>query len=226
MQINVKTNIKQVSRGLSRTQRKQIPFATSRALNDTAWQLTQKGGGNSVLGKKAADTFKKKSGAPGATMHTRRGFKYTKSNKQNLTAYVFWDDARGHYMSFQVYGGTRHPNKRYLRVPTKKSNALLNAFGNFREDRVTKILQDKQKYFEGKPKGFPNAGAGIWERYGRQTKRGSGQRIRMVASYEDKAQYKPLYPFAETVRGYVFGQENAFARNFRKRLKDALRTAR
>ena len=36
MRIDIRTNIKEVTKGLSRTQKKQIPFAAMLALNDTA----------------------------------------------------------------------------------------------------------------------------------------------------------------------------------------------
>ena len=221
MQINVSSDIARTVRFLDDTYKKQVPFATSQALNDVAFELTQKRGSNSVLGKATNKTFRKKSGSPGATTHTRRGFKYSKSSKRNLTAYVFWDESRGDFMKFQIAGGTRYPTRRKLMIPTNNSAKLLDAFGNFRKDRVTQILEDKKKYFSGKPKGKPSAGAGIWERYGRKTKKGSGQRIRMVAAYEGNAKYTPLFPFARTVKGHVFGRDGAFTRQFRIRLAQA-----
>ena len=43
IQINVSSNIRDVARGLSSIQRKQIPFAASRALNDVAFEAGPKG---------------------------------------------------------------------------------------------------------------------------------------------------------------------------------------
>ena len=221
MQLNVSSDIARTVRFLDDSFKKQVPFATSRALNDVAFELTQKRGSNSVLGKATNKTFRKKSGSSGATTHTRRGFKFHKSSKRNLTAWVFWDESRGDYMKLQVAGGTRFPKRRKLMIPTKNSKSLIDAFGNFRKDRVSEVLQDKKKFFSGKPKGQPNAGAGIWERYGRTKKHPSGRRIRMVAAYEGSARYTPLFPFAKTVEGYVFGRSNAFTKRFRIRLAQA-----
>ena len=42
MQINVKSNIKEITKFTTTVQKKQIPFATSRALNDTAFNIARK----------------------------------------------------------------------------------------------------------------------------------------------------------------------------------------
>ena len=221
MQINVSSDIARTVRFLDDTYKKQVPFATSRALNDVAFALTQKRGNNSVLGKATNRSFRKKSGSAGATTHTRRGFKFTKSSKRNLTAWVWWDESRGDYMKFQVEGGTRFPSRRKLMIPTKNTKGLTDAFGNFKQDRVTQALENKQKFFSGKPKGIPSAKAGIWERYGRTKKKPSGRKIRMVAAYADAGRYTPLFPFERTVKGYVFGRQGAFTKQFRIRLAQA-----
>ena len=223
MQLNVSSDIAKTVRFLDDSFKKQVPFATSRALNDVAGELTKKRGKNSVLGKATNRTFRKKSGSVGATNHTRTGFKFQNSSKRNLTAWVFWDEARGDFMKLQVAGGTRFPKRRKLMISTKNSKGLIDQFGNFKQDRVTEALENKQKFFSGKPKGFPSAKAGIWERYGRSKKKPSGRKIRMVAAYADSGRYTPLFPFAKTVEGYVFGRSNAFTKRFRIRLAEAQR---
>ena len=221
MQINVSSDIARTVRFLDDTYKKQVPFATSRALNIVAFDLAKKRGSNSVLGKATNKSFRKKSGSTGATKHTRTGFKYTKSSKRNLTAYVYWDESRGDYMKLQVTGGTRLPTRRKLMIPTKNSKGLTDQFGNFKKDRVSEVLENKKKYFSGKPKGIPSAKAGIWQRYGITKKKPSGQRIRMVAAYTSSGSYRPLFPFQSTVEGYVFGRKNAFNKQFRIELEKA-----
>ena len=62
MKIDVKTNIKEVTKDLSRTQKKQIPFATANAINATLFQLRKE------MGKQT----KKKLDNP--TPFTQKGF--------------------------------------------------------------------------------------------------------------------------------------------------------
>ena len=48
MRVNIKSNIKEVTKGLSSMQKKQIPFATMLALNDTAPFMLTSGSGPSA----------------------------------------------------------------------------------------------------------------------------------------------------------------------------------
>lgn len=217
MQINVSSNIKEVTRGLNAVQRKQIPFAASLALNDVAFEAGPKG---KVLAEKADKTFK-----GGATRFTQRGFKVKKATKRDLTAEVFVDKNQAQYLRFQIYGGTRFPLHKALMISTDKTR--LNRFGNITPATYKQLINNKTKYFKGVPKGKSGQNyEGIWERYGRSKRYPGGQRIRMVARYVDKAQYRPLFPFAETTQGVVFSQQSGIAVRFRKRLAQALRTAR
>lgn len=227
MQIDIRSNVKEATRNLTRLQRKQIPFTTSRTLNDMARKLakpSKKGVG--VIGKATNRVFKKKSGRSGATEFTRKNWFYKKSNKQNLTAEVFWDESNADFMKFQVRGGTRYPRKRAIQVSTRHSKSLLNPFGNIKREAVSAILDDRAKYFKGVPKGRGEDAAGIWERYGRSKRFPAGKKIRMVVAYEGNAQYRPLFPFVKVAEGFVFSREDGFAKLFRKNLEHALRTAK
>jgi hypothetical protein len=217
MNINVSANVREVTRSLNAIQKKQIPFAMAGALNDVAFKAGPKG---RVLGKQADKTF-----AGGAPPFTQRGFKVNKATKQNLTAEVFVDKLQEKYMRFQIKGGTRFPERKSMLISTDKTR--LNRFGNITPATYAKLINDKTKYFKGVPKG--SAGQqyeGIWERVGRSKRKPGGQRIRMVARYIDKAQYRPLFPFAQTTAGVVFGQQGGITDRFRARLKQALRTAK
>tara|TARA_R100000278_G_scaffold115312_1_gene94137 strand:- start:27 stop:689 length:663 start_codon:yes stop_codon:yes gene_type:complete len=217
MEINVSSNIREVTRSLNAVQRQQIPFAAMLALNDVAFDAGPKG---KVLAKKADETFR-----GGATRFTQRGFKVRKATKRNLTAEVFIDDQQGQYMRFQVRGGTRLPPGRSLLISTDKTQ--LNKFGNITPATYRRLINDRTKFFKGVPKGKTGQNyEGIWERYGRSRRHPGGQRIRMVARYIDKAQYRPLFPFGETVEGVVFSQQKGYAKRFRNRLLQALRTAK
>lgn len=219
MKISVKHDIKEATKNLSKIEKKQIPFATSKTLNQLAFELVKKRG-TGVVGKETTNVFKKKSGT-GATKFTQKNFFYKKSTKRDLTAEVFWDETNADFMKFMVAGGTRFPTKRALRVATKHSKRYLDAFGNFKKGAIDEMLLDKAKFFKGVPKGSRGRDEGIWERYGRQTKKG-GQKIRMVVAFEKDATYKPLFPFGSFVSTYVFSRDDGFAKKFRKNLQAAI----
>lgn len=223
MKIDLRNNIKEVTKDLTKTQKKQIPFATSQTLNQLAFELAKKKG-TGVLGKATAKKFDKKSGK-GSTKFTQKNFFFDKSSKRSLTATVFWDDSRADYMKFQVYGGTRFPNKRAIRVSTRHSNRYLDAFGNFKKGAIDEMMQDKSKFFSGSPKGAKKYSEGIWERYGRKTKKG-GQKIRMVAAYEKDVKYKPLFPFGKIADTYIFSPKHGFQQKFLKNLSKAIANAK
>ena len=217
MNINVSSNINQVTRHLNDIQRKQIPFALAGALNDVAFKAGPKG---RVLGKEADKTFK-----GGAPAFTQRAFKVNKANKKNLTAEVFVDKVQQRYLRFQIKGGIRFPDRSSLLISTDKTR--LNKYGNITPATYARLINDKTKHFKGVPKGMSGKQyEGIWERYGRSSRKPGGQKIRMVARYIDKAQYRPLFPFAETTQGVVFGQQGGITERFRKRLAYALKTAK
>lgn len=211
MQISIKADIDRLTRNLNDVQRRQIPFATSRALNDVVKTIAMKS-----LRQKAQEVFE-----GGATSFTKTGFRYEKSNKQNLMAKVFIDGARADFLRFQIAGGTRFPKNRALMIPTKHTK--LTKLGNIKRSEYAKIINDRAKYFSGIPKGLQGDHlAGIWERYGRQNKARTGQKIRMVAKYRSRGQYQPKFPYADTVAGVVFGRKDGVAERFQKRLAAAL----
>jgi hypothetical protein len=228
LKIDIRADIKSATKGLSRVQKKQIPFATSQTLNQLAKELTKgKGGrGIGIIGKATTKTFRKKSGSTGSTKFTQRNFFFDKSTKRELTAYVFWDERNADYMKFQVAGGTRFPKQKSVLVPTSHSRKYLDAYGNFKPGVLDEWFGGTNpKYFKGVPKGAKRQSEGIWERYGRRTKKG-GQKIRMVAAFKGNAQYQPLFPFGKITKDYVFSQDNGFARKFRSNLDKALKKAK
>ena len=211
MQISVKSNVKEIAKTLSRKYRKQIPFAASQALNNVVKSAAEES--NLQTGK----VFK-----GGAVAHTKRAFKYKRSHKTRLFSEVFVGPQQD-YMAYQIEGGTRFPEGRAVRVPTH--NTKLNTYGNSTRANQKAMINNKAKYFTGIPKGMPDAGAGIWERYGRKTKKG-GQRIRMVSAFQPKATYRPKFPFEKIVEGVVADPVKGFDTRFRKHLDAAVRTAR
>jgi hypothetical protein len=211
MQISVKSNVTEIAKTLDRKYKKQIPFAASRALNDVAFAA-----------RKEANLETNKVFKGGAVAFTRRAFRYKKSHKTRLSSEVFVGPDHD-YMAYQIEGGTRFPDSKFVRVNT--THTKLNKYGNVTRARMQQMITNKAKYFTGTPKGMPDAGDGIWERYGRKTKSG-GQRIRMVASFQEKASYRPKFPFEKIVQGVVADPVLGFSARFASRIAAASRTAK
>lgn len=204
MQIVVKDNIAEITKNLDRKYRKQVPFATSQALNDVAKR------GYEESNKQTANVF-----AGGATRWTKNSFRYRRSNRRDLMSEVYLRDDHA-YMEYQIEGGTRYPKRKAIMTPTRK--ARLNKYGNFTRGKVQQMINNKDKYFHGVPEGR-NGSEGIWERYGRG-------KIRKVASYVEKADYSPKFPFGKIVSGVVGSRRSGFTARFSYRLREAIRTAR
>ena len=219
MNVNIETNIKEVTKHLNVIQKKQIPFAASMAMNKVMFGLQK-------AEKKAVDRE-----FDGATNFTKTGFIVVKADKRNLTAELYINNAQGKerasYMQHEIDGGTRHPKRKAIAIPREKNfTGKTTQAGNFRKGAIDKFKNDKAKYFFGKPKGRPSASEGIWERYGRSgTGTTSGARIRQVALFTKYAKYKPLFPFYELGNKVIMGR-GGFKKHFEKAMQYALRTAK
>ena len=220
MQISVKTDVKELTKSLNRIQRKQIPFATSKALNTVAFDVR----------KMLQDGLDIHMDRP--TPYTKRGVQVEKSTKINLVAEVGFrsktfgkgkgSTTQASYMKRQIEGGTRKARSKAIPVPVPK-NLKTNKYGSIVRGKIQKLLADKDKYFSGVPKGISDA-PGIWQRMPANSKRKKpGGKIRMVIAWEPKTQYSKRFPFKRIV-------ETTVRTNFRKRfdyeLREALKTAR
>jgi len=216
MRIDIRDNIKEVTKGLSSMQKKQIPFATMLALNDTAFAL------HKTYKKQTLQKF------DSPTTFTQKGFRVEKAKKTNLVAVVYVEKTREDYMKLQVDGGIRTPKNSAIVIANSKNSNDVGKYpsGNIKKGAYNKIKRNKDKYFFGKPKG--NQGSeGIWERYGRESSETSaGQKIRQVAKLTKMGRYKALYPFEAIGNGVAFSRKNGFDSNFAKRLRRALDTAK
>ena len=102
--MGIKLSIDQDLKGFERftkNYRKQLPFATSLALNDTGFDMRQ------AFNKGTLSVFHK------PTTFTQKAFLTTKSKKTNLIVHVFAKDKEGsdaaRYLRFGVQGGARPP---------------------------------------------------------------------------------------------------------------------
>ncbi len=196
MQINVKSDLKALSKHLDRIQKKQIPFATAKALTQTAKDAQ-------AAAKRAAVA---KLDRP--TPFTLRGFAIERATKRNLRARVFIKSVQAKYLKWQIEGGVKSGGRRGLRVP---ANIRVNKYGNIPRGRVLKLLA-QANVFRGEVDGV----MGIWQRYKRKAPK-------LLIALEPRIRYGIKFPFGRIVQGSA---RRRLVINFKKALADALRTAR
>ena len=202
--LSVHSNTKQLTAHLNRIQRKQIPFATAKALTQTAKDVRE-----SL--KKALPRFLDR-----PTKGITKSVQVEKATKYNVTARVgfaglgfgktAWKESPAKIMRRHIKGGTRYPNKTAIAVPVKQRT---NKYGNLPRNKISTLLANTTKYFSGTPKGISNAGI-----YERQKKK-----LKMLIAWEPKATYQGgRFPFKSIVKLSV-------AKNYRKRFEKALQNA-
>ncbi len=211
IQIKVKADTKQVKRFLSNVQKKQIPFATARAITQTL-QVAKK----DVIRQLDKDIDR-------PTPFTRRAFRVDGAKKQTLTGRLFALPKQNEYLKFQIFGGVRRPKGIALALrPAKPSpkGIRLNRFGN-----IPPAQQARAQLAKGAFSATINGVAGIWKAP-TKTKSGKlrkGSRMQLLLAYEKQAVYRPRYRFFE--RGQNSIRVN-WPRIFNKSFRDALRSAR
>ena len=151
--------------------KKQLPFASSVALNSTGFDIRQ------ALNKGTQGAFDK------PTKFTQKAFLTTKSKKTNLVVHVFAKDKEGgdaaRYIRFGVQGGARPPKgfeKYFEGLPNDRSLGMniyfmptremkRDSFGNISRANLKKVSASviAGTSFIGTPKGG-NRPAGIYER--------------------------------------------------------------
>jgi hypothetical protein len=204
VQLNVKADIKRITRDLDAKQRKQIPFAAKNAINKTLFDVQRE------LKRQSP----KKIDRP--TPFTLRGFRVEKAkSKRDLHGRVIFNRE---YADILVNGGTQRPTggRRTLATPTKFKKK--NRYGNLSKTIINRIKADDSRFFFGVPKGRSgNSYNGVWERTN------SNKRIRQVARFEQSRHRPKTFPFYKIAEGKAKG---VFTRHFVEQLSRALRTAR
>lgn len=203
----------------------QLPFATSQALNRTAYQLQQH------LNYETNRYFDR------PTAFTKRAFRFSKSTKSNLEIVVGAAPLQGRYLRFGVKGGDR-PSKGFERKflsgaysPGIPADAQLaptryapkNASGNVSLSTIKRIQSElgsgRGGVFYGVPRGGGrNAGKppGLY-------RRSREQLFPYFIAQAGRASYQPRFPILQL--GTTKAQQ-VFGGYLRSSLAEALRTAR
>jgi len=243
IEISVQADIKAATRWLDDVQRKQIPFATSVALNKTASDVQ-----NALVSEMRVFDRPKPV--------TKRGVYVVKSTKTKLTAVIGLKSRSSGAAPVAEYlapniAGTRRMDKRsetLLKqagvIPHGKQtrpgpDARLDQYGNMSRGQIVQIISYFRAFggIKSSGRGRPyetqsemlNAPAkrkrtgvslfvtpiGIWERKGRNTK--------LIVTFTEPQAYSKKYDFDRVARTAA---ERQFDANFRQALGNALATAR
>ena len=207
MSLSVQSDVKQLSKKIASQYRRQIPYVTSRALNNTAFSCR----------KVVQAALPKYIDRP--TPYTMRSVQVKKSDKKNLNAYIgFASKTFGklpgnasippaEYMARLTKGGTRKARSKYIAIPS--SPRQLNKFGGLKRGAVSRLLSNKKKYFLGRPNAHEHWGFGVWARVG---KKGRGN-IQKVIKFAKETQYDKQFPFNHIVMKEI---KKVFQREFKK----------
>lgn len=167
----VKKSIKQLSRRLRDLARTQIPFALSKMLNDTAFDVR-----HDTVNRVYPNAFQ---------VRNRRfagsAFRVKRATKRMLEAHVF-DRFNKDWLARQVTGGTKTARARYLTVPVAAS----------RSARGTRDPRTYSKSFIGKTRDGRKA---IFQRFGR-----GGKNVRMLFALKPSVTINREFRFVEEGR--------------------------
>jgi len=200
MEITVRHEFREAARWLNGIQRKQLPFATSLALNKTAGRVRD---GLMTAMLREIDR---------PTDFTLNAFKIKNSNKRNLTAWIFAKPIQEKYLSLLVYGGT--DGKKHI-VPGVK--AKLNAHGNLPRNK-SRGSTNKKKFFKGTPKGGGPSGL-----YQRMPANPNSKKIRLIGHFPKSRTYRKLFRYERSVNTSF---DRWFSYEWNKAFDRAMLTAR
>lgn len=193
----IKSNIDEVLKHLKGLE-KQIPYAMSVALNNTAFDIKDD----------LVDGLALHLDRP--TPFTERGFEVKKASKTNLKATIQAREIQSGYLRWAIEGGRRRPNRKAIPVPYQE-NLRLNKYGNMPRRKIQTLLA-RDDTFSGSINGVP----GIYQRM-------KSGRVKLLIAYERSAQYEKRFPFRSiALKGFKARMEM----NARKAVLHTIRTAR
>jgi len=200
--ISVEFNIKEVTDYLTDLEKKQVPFATSRAINDVLFEARKE---EMVQIPNFIDR---------PNPFTKRAFKVEKSHKKQkvingslIIKPIQWD-----YLQHQVKGGVRR--ERMITVPVEQK---VNKYGNIPGlKRKKPIWRRGQGVTRGTFVGTLKGTYGVWGRVGRD-------KLRLLVAFINEARYKKILPFKEIAKKVV---DKRFDDLFDKHIIRAIKTAK
>lgn len=211
VKIDFSSNIKTFSKRLPDALKKQVPFATSLALNETARLVAKSQRSQASKYFDRPTPFLLNGIVRGNSWAGIRSDKRVKRFTATLIPGFIGGRGFGQagkrvnqVLLRQTEGGKRTPDKRAIVVPTRK--ARLNRYGNMTQNQVKNLLNQKNVVSLGPRDGVKNPGI---------YRRGRGGRLTMLVAYEPSTQYRPLYPYYRIADGVAKSQfGRVYARSF------------
>ena len=195
--INASMEIKRAIAELDDMGRNQVPFAMSRAINDTV-----------VEGQGEAQKGMQRDLKDPPTPWTQRGIRYRLSSKNRLQGALYILPDRWEYLQYVIEGGTRRPKREWIMIGLGRKNRYGNIPG-WRQKR-TRLLA-KSDHFEGEVRGV----MGIWQR----RRRG----LKLIVAFRKQITHQPRWRFFRRAERHADARLPIF---FRRRLEEALESAR
>ena len=199
MPISIRTDIAKTRRTLKRWQRKQIPFAASRALNDVAFDTRR-----FLIEKVWPNSFPNAKNA----RFPRAMFRIQKATKQRLQSAIF-DSLDKDIIDYNIEGGNRTGRQGRIAIPT--DNVQQTSTGRARKPDQLRSLKDS---FTAPIQG----GEGVFVRGRRR-----GAPVRLMYVLRESTQQPQLFPFYTAGRNYA---ATRWPKRFKENMERALRTAR
>ncbi|MBL4709744.1 MAG: hypothetical protein JKY48_15025 [Flavobacteriales bacterium] len=199
-QMYISHDIKRVQKQLTKIQQKQIPFATAKALTNTAQDAQ----------RAVTKQLPKKLDRP--TRFTLNAIGFSKATKTTLASKVFIKQIQYDYLRWQIDGGVKTSKGKGTGVPTDLKK--LNKFGNI-AGRKKGLVKGKNQFIA-----TIHGISGVWQRFGVKKKR---RHLKLIIAFERKVIYKPRLPFQRIVSKIV---QNRFPKQFNKAIAFALATAK
>lgn len=176
--ISVRSNVRTWERKMTAIQRRQVPFATAKALTDTAGDVK----------KNFPRTMARRLDRP--TPFTMRGMFVARATKARLIASVGFKPIQSGYLDKPERGGTRRPKGRAIVLPAAQK---VNRYGNLPKGAVRRLLA-RADTFSGEVRGV----AGIWQR------RKGG--LTLLVAYARQASYRPQLGFHASARKTILAR--------------------
>lgn len=201
--VSIFVDLSQFRRTIGSVGRRQMPFASALALNDTGKDV----------GEAWADHMRTKLDRP--TPFTVKGSYLRRATKTRLTAEVGLKPRQADYLRLQSTGGVRRPKGKALVVP---AGVRLNKYGNMPRGK-TKALLARSDVFSvsGSSRRASHLPPGIYQR------RRSGQGVKLLVAFELSATYRSRLQLRRVAELKV---ATAFVSHFRRRFAAARLTAK
>lgn len=162
--INIRTNIKEIEKKLTNFAFRQVPFATSQAINAL------------ILGVKKAEQLNERAVLKNPTPFTTNSIGTVRANKATQTGSVFMKPIAEAYMAPFEFGGQHKLNAGNTNMLVPVDKALENGYGNLPRGLI-KSLKGRADVFVGPVTTKNGIVFGVWQRTSGVDAKGQVQKV-------------------------------------------------